>query len=1085
MPSNFLDTSTNQSTPIKTCSFDDKDELTTALISTTEILNAEEKFAETPFSAETTQPFRLDDTPVNKSPIEHDSDLVPPITETDIRLIAAALHDQGRGHVLSDMIESVTGERPDDALFTPRKMRIRHPENSKARKKFTQRKYDAKRRAHMTPEEKSARIENLERWRTNNPDKLRATATRRLEKKKAARKSRELVAVDLEGFDTGRYFTDDRPDYDRQYIEGLAEGKHETEQGLREMAELLKEHGRWNGREEQPAFAGWTPHGREWYLDQHDLTDDDPVPSARNKKRDAPPIYNEHRPFLFGAGNDREQYFLPASGPVKKTPLSGVEILNAICDLPKRFGKARYITFAFGYDVAQILRCLDIDTAGKLQAGQIVVESVDDDGAPCEEVIEMQTFFWNEFAIAYRRGKMFRVGRLKDPANPYIYTKITNPEKRQAYIDAGREPVTRKINYRKGSPVTLNDTFGFFQMSFIEAYEGSQISFTLEEAKIIVEGKRNRNIMASLPMNEVIEYQGMELRILCRMMNKLTETTTDLGLKPTHLQGAGAISAAMANKHRSKDFYPKIKANNISPMQEWAHYCFAGGHIEMIKQGRHTDQCGPLHGDDITGAYPSKQYLLPAMALPIEWELKKDGSLGKVTKRVEGKWIWREGGELNEDIIKTMSAYSMIETEFAFSKKGYDRESGMLRDAPFYPLFYRTEDGSILFPANGIGRYYRDEILQAFDWVRRMRPDMNETQHARMIKLRGGWEYICPTIDDLTAEQLQAIKTNCPTARIGDDGLIYPFQYIKDYCDQRLLYPKTDTRNQILKLGVNGSWGKTAQSVGGRSGMPPSTASPWYAGVVTAQTRAQVMDAMLNAPWNIIHVATDGLQSDAPLHIESKDKILGTWEMDVLTKGVYIKPGIYAFVGEKKKQIKDEITGLESLVASHVYKGKSRGVGLRSILGENDPKQSGKENHDSEAKRDIQEEWFRYLDNLASECYSKGRSIASLPHKKLVTFGLAASNPSLWPMVGNWVEDRRVFEMNEAGVKRGVCIDHDKASGLVITSVASNKTPKALSAKHKPEWLDKANEAILRDLNENADLALAHDWDVGWDVGEE
>jgi hypothetical protein len=107
-----------------------------------------------------------------------------------------------------------------------------------------------------------------------------------------------------------------------------------------------------------------------------------------------------------------------------------------------------------------------------------------------------------------------------------------------------------------------------------------------------------------------------------------------------------------------------------------------------------------------------------------------------------------------------------------------------------------------------------------------------------------------------------------------------------------------------------------------------------------------------------------------------------------------------------------------------------------------------------------------------------------LPHKKLVTFGLAASNPSLWPMVGNWVEDRRVFEMNEAGVTRGVCIDHDKASGLVITSVASNKTPKALSAKHKPEWLDKANEAILRDLNENADLALAHDWDVGWDVSE-
>jgi hypothetical protein len=37
---------------------------------------------------------------------------------------------------------------------------------------------------------------------------------------------------------------------------------------------------------------------------------------------------------------------------------------------------------------------------------------------------------------------------------------------------------------------------------------------------------------------------------------------------------------------------------------------------------------------------------------------------------------------------------------------------------------------------------------------------MNETQHARMIKLRGAWEFVCPTIDDLTPEQLEAIKTN-------------------------------------------------------------------------------------------------------------------------------------------------------------------------------------------------------------------------------------------------------------------------------------------------------------------------------------
>jgi len=105
-------------------------------------------------------------------------------------------------------------------------------------------------------------------------------------------------------------------------------------------------------------------------------------------------------------------------------------------------------------------------------------------------------------------------------------------------------------------------------MSFVEAYESSEIPFTLEEAKIIVEGKRKRHIMASLPMEEVKLYQEMELRVLCRMMDKLRETTVSLGLDLPHWQGAGAISSAMATKHRARDFYPKIKADNHLPVQE-------------------------------------------------------------------------------------------------------------------------------------------------------------------------------------------------------------------------------------------------------------------------------------------------------------------------------------------------------------------------------------------------------------------------------------------------------------------------------------------------------------------------------------
>jgi hypothetical protein len=80
----------------------------------------------------------------------------------------------------------------------------------------------------------------------------------------------------------------------------------------------------------------------------------------------------------------------------------------------------------------------------------------------------------------------------------------------------------------------------------------------------------------------------------------------------------------------------------------------------------------PLFGYDITSAYPSFQYKQPAMALPIEWEFKKNGSLGKVKRTIEGKWVWRDGGEIDEDIIRTMSIYSMIEVDFAFPEKCFD-----------------------------------------------------------------------------------------------------------------------------------------------------------------------------------------------------------------------------------------------------------------------------------------------------------------------------------------------------------------------------------------------------------------------------
>lgn len=278
------------------------------------------------------------DEPEAPSPDEDEEadEASPPITERDIRMIVAALHDEGRGHVIPDMIESVTGVRPPDGTYTPKRMPIRDPQWREARKKIKLKKARIARKARMTEQEKTKEIARLENWKAANPDKMEAATERRLENKKASRKTRPFVAVDLEGFDTGRYFTDDRKDYVREKNEGVARGdwtEKECEEYLTHV--LVREEDRWN-----PPFNGWTVHDRQWYLDQHNLTADDPFPSVLNKKPRTPPIYIEHRPFLFGAGNDHDRYFLTADedqNGIQKTALTGEALLNAIVYLQYRF----------------------------------------------------------------------------------------------------------------------------------------------------------------------------------------------------------------------------------------------------------------------------------------------------------------------------------------------------------------------------------------------------------------------------------------------------------------------------------------------------------------------------------------------------------------------------------------------------------------------------------------------------------------------------------------------------------------------------------------------------------------------------
>ena len=157
-----------------------------------------------------------------------------------------------------------------------------------------------------------------------------------------------------------------------------------------------------------------------------------------------------------------------------------------------------------------------------------------------------------------------------------------------------------------------------------------------------------------------------------------------------------------------------------------------------------------------------------------------------------------------------------------------------------------------------------------------------------------------------------------------------PFAFIPEAYCQRLRWGK-EGAGKALKLGINASYGKTAQTLGDD---PPYQSWIW-AGNITAHTRGQILEAILLAkdPWSVLAIATDGIYSTEKLdlpkpretgtgHIpNTKGKFapLGGWEHKEIPEGAFLaKPGLYF----RLKSTLDDI--------------RARGVGRREVFTQRD-----------------------------------------------------------------------------------------------------------------------------------------------------
>lgn len=177
-------------------------------------------------------------------------------------------------------------------------------------------------------------------------------------------------------------------------------------------------------------------------------------------------------------------------------------------------------------------------------------------------------------------------------------------------------------------------------------------------------------------------------------------------------------------------------------------------------------------------------------------------------------------------------------------------------------IIFGHVDGAYLcgFPVRQKGRLFWPRRADGYYWS----PEIEAARRAGaiVVEWRGGYYY----------------EQNCQCK---------PFTWVEELYAARKSLGK-QTKGYPIKLGINGLYGKLAQRMGG---------APWRdlvsAGLITANTRAMLIDAYASNPAAVIMLATDGVFSTQPLPVTIGDQ-LGTWEMKERPTGLFVvQPGVY------------------------------------------------------------------------------------------------------------------------------------------------------------------------------------------------
>lgn len=189
----------------------------------------------------------------------------------------------------------------------------------------------------------------------------------------------------------------------------------------------------------------------------------------------------------------------------------------------------------------------------------------------------------------------------------------------------------------------------------------------------------------------------------------------------------------------------------------------------------------------------------------------------------------------------------------------------------FGPFPWRSPQGNLCYPMEGQGYYWGEEVEAA------------QRAFGDGVRVLKSWSYY----------------TACTHQ---------PFEWMTELYAERQKLGKT-TAGRVLKLAMNSAYGVLARTIGGGG----KYSNYWWAGQITARTRARLLDLAVQAGEDCLMLATDAVYSSRPLPILT-GTCLGAWE-DGGTVGpmLLVQPGVYfSLVPDGKKY-------------------RTRGVSLRDI----------------------------------------------------------------------------------------------------------------------------------------------------------